>query len=947
MADDIKKQTGSLKGGLTFGMTVGAYDGREERARGRTDKDLYGVGMFGDNLAELKSGKLAEDFMIPPLSVMSARDGWWQDRKRAWLALGIKSELGRGENALGLSEQQPQQMSAGSAYVDEHGKRQTGYDRSKKEDLTWGTGNDLDGYRRGKGMSKTVSNIPTDAAGTLLIDQYRGKRALNSSLAHAAPGGSAMPAMNYKNRERGTGAGRAIAGTAAGQPTETTPEIIRRPPAIRPTAPEPVVGEEIVHRAAPPVPSQPVVAAPRPRMGIPTIIVGTAKKNDEPKPVKITTQESSLIIKAREHGDGIISFDEATWDDQPAGSAAVGVDVEDYENFFLVCFRRFDKTEKKIAFEFSDRTPLDKDRLLQIMTTECLITFNGMSYDIPMIFLALKGATLRELKAASDHIIRDKVKYWEIEEHLGIKIPSINHVDLKEPNPSVRQSLKTLNGRLHGKRLMDLPYPPETRLTHEQMNVVTLYCMESDLEGTRNLFYSLREPLQLRQILGRRYDMDLRSKSDAQVGEAIVRKRIETLIGRKVRRSADPYSGFFKYEIPPFISFETTYLKSILTTLRNAEFSVNGGGHVNTPDSLTDLKLQIGGTTYKMGIGGLHSTEGTRALISNDEFIAVDVDVAGHYPAIIVRLSELGLYPKQAGPEFTEVYRSMLNERNRAKRGAAAAKKAGDKAVEAPLKAESDGGKIANNGVFGKLLSVYSFLYHPPLGLACTLTGQLSVLMIIERAEAAGISAVSGNTDGVLFWCPRAKLELLTVMLKKWEEETGFEVETNYYKAVYNRDVNTYIAIKEDGTAKRKGVVGNPWSEGDLRGQLSKNPQMTACSDAVLELAKHGTPLEQSIRSNADVRNFLTIIKVEGGSTWRDTYLGKVVRYYWSTQGEPILYLTSKKKVSKTDGARPLMELPDSLPDDIDYARYVKEATELSYDLGVLERQTVFSRSKS
>lgn len=41
---------------------------------------------------------LAERFLIPPFSVLDARQGYWQERKRAWLALGIKSELGRGEN---------------------------------------------------------------------------------------------------------------------------------------------------------------------------------------------------------------------------------------------------------------------------------------------------------------------------------------------------------------------------------------------------------------------------------------------------------------------------------------------------------------------------------------------------------------------------------------------------------------------------------------------------------------------------------------------------------------------------------------------------------------------------------------------------------------------------------------------------------------------------------
>jgi hypothetical protein len=47
------------------------------------------------------AGALAERFMVPPFSVLNAREGWWQARKAAWLALGIQSELGRGENMPG------------------------------------------------------------------------------------------------------------------------------------------------------------------------------------------------------------------------------------------------------------------------------------------------------------------------------------------------------------------------------------------------------------------------------------------------------------------------------------------------------------------------------------------------------------------------------------------------------------------------------------------------------------------------------------------------------------------------------------------------------------------------------------------------------------------------------------------------------------------------------
>jgi hypothetical protein len=48
------------------------------------------------DIAEARA-TLAERFVVPPFSVLDARQGYWQDRKRAWLALGIQSELGRGD----------------------------------------------------------------------------------------------------------------------------------------------------------------------------------------------------------------------------------------------------------------------------------------------------------------------------------------------------------------------------------------------------------------------------------------------------------------------------------------------------------------------------------------------------------------------------------------------------------------------------------------------------------------------------------------------------------------------------------------------------------------------------------------------------------------------------------------------------------------------------------
>jgi len=53
--------------------------------------------LFGEPVVNGHKSVLARTFDYPPFSVLNAREGWWQERKRQWLALGIKSEVGRGD----------------------------------------------------------------------------------------------------------------------------------------------------------------------------------------------------------------------------------------------------------------------------------------------------------------------------------------------------------------------------------------------------------------------------------------------------------------------------------------------------------------------------------------------------------------------------------------------------------------------------------------------------------------------------------------------------------------------------------------------------------------------------------------------------------------------------------------------------------------------------------
>jgi hypothetical protein len=53
-------------------------------------------GLFGQPLIPAAPNTLSKRFGYPPFSVFNAREGWWQQRKGEWLALGIQSEIGRG-----------------------------------------------------------------------------------------------------------------------------------------------------------------------------------------------------------------------------------------------------------------------------------------------------------------------------------------------------------------------------------------------------------------------------------------------------------------------------------------------------------------------------------------------------------------------------------------------------------------------------------------------------------------------------------------------------------------------------------------------------------------------------------------------------------------------------------------------------------------------------------
>lgn len=587
-------------------------------------------------------------------------------------------------------------------------------------------------------------------------------------------------------------------------------------------------------------------------------------------------------------------------------------DVECYENYFLLAFMSY-VTGKVFYFELTPTHPLAVSKLAWVLNNFELIDFNGNGYDVPIASLALSGATNTQLMLATQEIIAGGTRPSDVLKRYKVKTLKVNHIDLIEVAP-LFASLKIYGGRLHARKMQDLPFPPGIILNSNQMAIVRWYCV-NDLGNTKVLREGLNDEIALRERMSKEYKIDLRSKSDAQIAEAVISQELEALNpGKRIARPQVRPGEVHRYRVPAFLRYETPLLNNVLNIVRNARFVVGEDGRIGMPPELSSLQLVIGESVYRMGIGGLHSSEERRATIAGPDYVLVDRDVESYYPSIILLL---GLYPEHLGPDFLQVYKKIVDRRLHAKH-------TGDKVTASTL-------KITINGSFGKLGSQYSVLYSPSLLIQVTITGQLSLLMLIERLELRGITVVSGNTDGIAIKCPRHRKAEMDEIIAQWERDTRFKTEETEYRALYSRDVNNYIAVKMDGECKTKGAFANPKKAAD---QLHKNPTSPICVQAVVALLGKGVPLVETIRGCKDIRQFVSIRTVKGGAVRDGVFLGKSIRWYYAAglAGE-IVVATSGNKVPRTEGARPLMELPDALPDDVDFDWYIREAESMLVQL--------------
>lgn len=586
-------------------------------------------------------------------------------------------------------------------------------------------------------------------------------------------------------------------------------------------------------------------------------------------------------------------------------------DIETYPNYILFGFKSECKTHvKKISLTSEDQTLSDDDRkwLIKLLSNYPLIGFNSNKFDIPILLYALKkGVTCADIYDKVQYLINDdKSKIlmpWDFDRKFQLpKIRNINHVDLMEVAPGVGISLKLYGARMGLKKLQELPIPPGTYLTPERQREIEIY-WDNDADTTIELFKQVKSKVDLRGDISKELHTDVRSKSDAQLAESYFRKEILDRTGEYPKKINVKGNEIYKYKSPLNISFENETLRNVYKVMNMCDYTLSEKDALAVPLQLKDVaKFEFDGTKYKVGIGGLHSREKDRIIRANDEWLICERDVASYYPNIILNNK---LYPKHLGSNFLGIYKSIVDKRLHAKR-------TGDKITNESL-------KITINGAYGKFGSKYSFLFSPNLVLGTTLTGQLSLLMLIEMLAFRGIKTVSANTDGFVCMVKKSEYDLYDSICKSWEKLTNYELEETQYKYIVSESVNSYCGLTVDGYEKLKGSFAESG--------LMTSPKYDICYIAVREFFKNGTLPEDTIFNCTDITKFMIVKKAKRGAYQNGILHGKLVRWYYSLKGDYIYTYGIKgelnTKVAESESSKILMDLPSELPKDLDVFRYV------------------------
>lgn len=613
-------------------------------------------------------------------------------------------------------------------------------------------------------------------------------------------------------------------------------------------------------------------------------------------------------------------------------------DLEQFENFHSATFvDRDDESIQKVFVIHSSRD--DREQYYDFLMEDVsgLIGFNNINYDYPLLHFFIElmrshkavGATMGVnqltdlLQRKSQEII--KAEYSAIPPFQVI-IPQldlfkIHHFD----NKAKATSLKAVQIAINYPNVEDLPFHENHWVDEEEVPKIIGYNL-NDVLSTRAFYFLSEDMVEMRKMLSKEFNLNLRNANDPKIGQEI--------FGREIARAKQiPYARLrdmrtYRHSINlgdcllPYIYFESKEFKKLHTFFKETT--------ITSTYKAFEKSVIYKGFKYDYGTGGIHGCIESGVYESTQDMMILDIDVAAYYPALGIQNK---FYPQHLGNTFTEVYSRLFDTRMEAKR-------TGNKPVNSGL-------KLALNGVYGKSNDQYSLFYDPMYTMRITINGQLLLSMLSEWLvdSIRNLTMLQVNTDGITIMIPRRDEAAVRNICLAWEKKTGLILEYAEYKKMIIRDVNNYLAITTDGYAKPKSCFEiTPMQNGAIA--YNKNWSMRVVPKSLHAHYLEGVPIADFIRNHDNIYDFgigfrarkdwnIVYTHIEANNKVKERQQ-RTIRYYVSTSGGSLTKQHHDGRVISLESGRavkmfnqyydaPIQEY------GIDYNYYIAEANKIKY----------------
>jgi len=679
-------------------------------------------------------------------------------------------------------------------------------------------------------------------------------------------------------------------------------------------------------------------------------------------------------------------------------------DLECYPNVFTFCVMYANGSGIRV-FEVSHRKN-EVDKILAFLRKVVahkhrMVGFNNVGFDYVLLHDAIlvKASeclqTGNPLTVTPEEIYAVMLDIFESKKDGGfgktIKNPWIPQVDLFKihhfDNKARATSLKMLEFNMRSENIEDLPFPPGTVLTDEQIDVLISY-NKHDVSETRKFYMESVGAIQFRESLTERYGFDCTNLNDTKIGKEYFINRLEKAMpgccykvtphGRKMMQTRrkkiaikDVIFPYVEFKRPEFNAVKRWFMSQVITETKGvfsdiredrlgdvaayADMRVVKKKWKTTPSEsdvasalkenpkawvdVVDLKSKKGAQshwlcwreadTLNVLVDGFRFDFGTGGIHGSVDSTIVRSD--DEYEIIDADVSSMypniaianRVYPKHLSDEFCNIYEDVYHERKKY-----------PKSDPANLIM-----KLALNGVYGDSNNQYSPFFDAQYTMAITINGQLSLCMLAERLiEIEGCSLVQVNTDGVTVRIPRNKRTEYDAVCAQWQVDVGLQLEYAFYDAMFIRDVNNYIAVYTDGKVKRKGSyeyenLGWHQNHSALVIQMAVEHELLGRGSAESFIVLHDNEYDFMLRTKVNRSSSLVIVGEDGV----DVPVQNICRYYPCKDGGKLVKIMPPLKdgdelrrlsIDKEWNVRVCNNMLD-FDWKVDYDYYIQEARKL------------------